>query len=277
MSHPSLALFLAVSLGAASAQSQSNTNIDGAKTAPPSASQTVADRSHSPAPPAPQAAKPELTIEMRGDIYMARKMYREAIETFRTGNPQDPVLLNKTGIAYHQLMQLDNARKSYEQALRQKKDYVEAMNNLGTVYYARKSYRRAISWYQRALKLAPNEVKSSSIYMNLGTALFARKKYEDAAKAYQTAMQLDPEVFERHGNFGVMLEERTVEERAKYHFFLAKLYAKDGRSELAIQYLRKSIEEGLKDKAKMLADPEFAGLKDIPEFQLLLTLEPRVL
>jgi tetratricopeptide (TPR) repeat protein len=174
-------------------------------------------------------------------------------------------------------MQLDNARKSYEQALRQKKDYVEAMNNLGTVYYARKSYRRAISWYQRALKLAPNEVKSSSIYMNLGTALFARKKYEDAAKAYQTAMQLDPEVFERHGNFGVMLEERTVEERAKYHFFLAKLYAKDGRSELAIQYLRKSIEEGLKDKAKMLADPEFAGLKDIPEFQLLLTLEPRVL
>ena len=208
---------------------------------------------------------------------MARKMYREAIDTFRSGNQQDPVLLNKTGIAYHQMMQLDNARKSYEQALRHKKDYVEAMNNLGTVYYARKSYRRAIGWYERALKLAPHEVKSSSIYMNLGTAYFARKKYEEATKAYQTAMQLDPEVFERHGNFGVMLEERTVEERAKYHFFLAKLYAKDGRGELAIQYLRKSIEEGLKDKAKMLAEPEFAALKELPEFKLLLTLEPRVL
>src|ERR1044071_6776990 len=261
MSYPSLVLFLAVAFGATSAQSQSNpvngTNravssspgpaeksrasqavVDGSR---PSAVPQAAESANTVIPPAPQPPKPELSLEMRGDIYMARKMYREAIDVFRSGNPQDPVLLNKTGIAYHQMMQLDNARKSYEQALRQKKDYVEAMNNLGTVYYAKKNYRRAIGWYQRALKLAPQEVKSSSIYMNLGTAYFARKKYEEATKAYQTAMQLDPEVFERHGNFGVMLEERTVEERAKYHFFLAKLYAKGGRADLAIQYLRKSI------------------------------------
>ena len=251
MQHTLCAVFVAVSLSAAGAQPV--------------------------VPPAPSSPKPELSPEMRGDIYMARKMYREAIDTFRSANRKDPVLLNKTGIAYHQMMQFDNARKSDEEALRYKKDYVEAMNNLGTVYYARKNFRRAISWYNRALTLAPNESKSASIYMNLGTAHFARKKYEDATQAYQTAMQLDPDVFERHGNFGVMLEERTVEERAKYHFYLAKLYAKGGRNELAIQYLRKSIEEGLRDKAKMLADPEFAALKELPEFKLLLTLEPRVL
>jgi len=85
--------------------------------------------------------------------------------------------------------------------------------------------------------------------MNLGTALFARKKYEDATVSYQTALKLDPEVFERHGNFGVLLEERSVEEKAKYHFYLAKLYAKDGRHELALQYLRKSLEEGFKELA----------------------------
>ena len=250
MQHVSLAVFIAVSFSAASAQ---------------------------PVVPSAAPSKPELTLEMRGDIYMARKMYREAIDTFRSANLKDPVLLNKTGIAYHQMMQLDNARKSYEQALKYKKDYVEAINNLGTVYYAKKNYRRAISWYNKALKLAPTESRSASIYMNLGTAHFARKKYKDAMEAYQTAMTLDPDVFERHGNFGVMLEERTVEERAKYHFYLARLYAKGGRHELAIQYLRKSIEEGLKDKAKMLADPEFAALKELPEFQVLLTLEPRVL
>ena len=99
--------------------------------------------------------KPVLTPETRGDIFMARKMYREAIETFREGLPKDPVLLNKIGIAYHQMMQLDNARKSYEQALKLKPNYVEAMNNLGTVYYAQKSFRRAISWYNKALKVAP--------------------------------------------------------------------------------------------------------------------------
>jgi tetratricopeptide (TPR) repeat protein len=253
------ALFLAAGFCSVFAQSPSNAIVDGSKT-------TV---------PPPQATKP-LTPEMRGDIFMARKMYREAIETFREGSAKDAILLNKTGIAYHQLMQLDNARKSYEQAIKMKPDYVEALNNLGTVYYAKKSPRRAISWYKRALKLAPEEPKSASIYMNLGTAYFARKNYDDATTAYQTAMRLDPEVFERHGNFGVMLEERSVEERGKFHFYLAKLYAKGGRNDLALQYLRKALEEGFRDK-KMAELPEFAAMKDLPEFQVLLTLEPRVL
>ena len=257
MQHASLAVSLAMILGASGLKAQANAIVEGPKPTP--------------------AAKPEISLEMRGDIFMARKMYREAIETFRSAPMPDAVLLNKTGIAYHQMMQLDNARKSYEASLKIRKDYVEAMNNLGTVYYAKKNYRRAISWYEKALKLAPQESRSASVYMNLGTAQFARKKYEAATQAYQTAMSIDPDVFERHGNFGVMLEERTVAERAKYHFYLAKLYAKGGRNELAIQYLRKSIEEGLKDKLKMLDQPEFAGLKETPEFKMLLTLEPRVL
>ena len=65
--------------------------------------------STAPKPALADAPKPQLSAEMRGDIFMARKMYREAIETFREGSPKDPVLLNKIGIAYHQMMQLDNA------------------------------------------------------------------------------------------------------------------------------------------------------------------------
>jgi len=207
---------------------------------------------------------------------MARKMYREALEAFREGSTKDPVLANKVGIAYHQMMQLDNALKSYQLALHLKPKYIEAMNNLGTVYYAKKNNRRAISWYQRALRLAPEETKSASIYMNLGTAYFARKRYDDATKTFQTALRLDPDVFERHGNFGVMLEERSVEDRAKFHFHLAKLYAQGGRSELALQYLRKALEEGFREK-KLGEEPEFASMKELPEFKQLLVLEPRVL
>ena len=224
-----------------------------------------------------QDAKPALSPETRGDIYMARKMYREAIEAFHEGSVKDPVLLNKTGIAYHQMQQLDQARKSYEAAIKVKPDYVEAINNVGTVYYAKKSYRRAMSWYARALKLAPNDAKSASIYMNLGTAQFARKQYDKATESYQTAMKLDPDVFEHHSSMGVMLEERSVEERAKYHFYLAKLYAKDGRNDLAIQYLRKSLEEGFKEKKKLQDEPDFAALRETPEFKELLAREQRVL
>src|SRR3974390_2500000 len=55
-----------------------------------------------------------VSLEMRGDIFMARKQYREAIETYAQGSPKDPVLRNKIGIAYHQMLDLDRARKYYE-------------------------------------------------------------------------------------------------------------------------------------------------------------------
>ena len=233
------------------------------------------------APGPVQADKPEelprVTPELRGDIFMAKKQYREAIEAFHEGSPKDPVLWNKTGIAYHQLAQLDNALKSYQQAVRLKKDYLEAINNIGTVYYAHKNYRRSITYYQRAIKLAPRAPRSASIYSNLGTALFARKQYKEAADAFQTAMGLDPDVFEHSSSYGVMLEERTVQERAKYHYYVAKMYAKNGRTELALQYLRKALEEGLKERKQLEKDPEFASLRDLQEFKDLLALEPRVL
>jgi tetratricopeptide (TPR) repeat protein len=214
-----------------------------------------------------------LTPEARGDIYMARKMYREAIDMFRSEPNKTAVLYNKIGIAYHQLQQLDAAKKSYEQALKVKKDYAEALNNIGTVYYAKKSYRRAIGYYRRALRIST----TASIYSNLGTAYFARKQYQKATDAYQEALTLDPQVFENKSTYGTLVEDRNIADRAKFHYYLAKMYAKTGRNELAIQYVRKALEEGFKDRDKFNQDPEFQALRDMPEFRELLTLEPRVL
>jgi tetratricopeptide (TPR) repeat protein len=223
---------------------------------------------------AAQAPNPPLSVETRGDIFMARKMYREAIDVFREDKSKNPVIFNKIGIAYHQMQQLDNARKSYELAIKLKPDYAEAINNLGTVYYAKKSFGRATRYYQRALKYAP---KSASIYSNLGTAYFARKKYKEAMETYQIALKLDPNVFENHGSYGVLLEERSVEERAKFHLHMAKLYAQASRNDLSLQYLRKALEEGFKDKKKIEEDPDFKAMRELPEFKELLALEPRVL
>lgn len=224
----------------------------------------------SPPPQPPVKVSPE----MRGDIFMARKMYREAAEAYLEGNRQDAILLNKTGIAYHQMLDLKTAKKYYERAIKANPKYAEALNNLGTIYYAGKSYRRAVSQYRKALRYSPD---SASIYSNLGTAYFARKDYKDASIAYEKALSLDPNVFDTHNTTGVLLQEHSVEERAKFHFYLAKTYAKMGDSEHALQYMRKCIEEGFKDRKKFTEEPEFAKIKDMPEFKELLALEPRVL
>jgi tetratricopeptide (TPR) repeat protein len=214
-----------------------------------------------------------LSVEERGDIMMARKMYREAIETFQSETNKTAVLYNKIGIAYHQLQQLDPARKNYEQAVKLKRDYAEALNNIGTVYYAKKSYRRAIGYYKRALRISD----SASIYSNLGTAYFGRKDYKLATDAYQEALNRDPDVFERKSNYGTLLQDRNVDERARFHYYLAKMYAKTGRNDLAMQYVRKCLEEGFKERKKLEEDPEFQALRETDEFKELLAAEPRVL
>lgn len=225
----------------------------------------------SPAAPAPQAEP--LAPEKRGDIYMARKMYREAIEQYQQC-PQSAVICNKIGIAYHQLTELNTAKTYYQRSVKLNSKYPEAVNNLGAIYYARKSYRRAVGQYRKALKLSPD---SASIYSNLGTAYFARKQYKEASEAYQKAVSLDPEVFEHKSSYGVLLQERSVEERATFHYYLAKTFAQAGMNDRALIYIRKALEEGFRERKKFLEEPEFAKLQKLPEFQQLMTLEPRVL
>src|SRR5271165_144943 len=219
----------------------------------------------------PRAA---LGPETLGDIAMARKNFRQAIVSYQEVQPPTAVLLNKTGIAYHQMLELDLAKKYYEKAAKVNPKYAEAVNNLGTVYYARKNYRRALSEYKRALQI---DATSASFYSNLGTAHFARKEYKEAGEAWQHALELDADVFEHRGTQGVILQERNVEERAKFHYYMAKLYVKRGDNDHALQYLRMALEEGLKDRKKLPDDPELAAIRDLPAFKELMALEPRVL
>lgn len=205
---------------------------------------------------------------------MARKMYREAIDAYRQGSPTSAGLANKIGIAYHQLMLLDPARKSYQRAVKLDPKFSEAINNLGTICYAEKSYRRAIGYYKRAIRYSS---PTASIYANMGAAYFGRKDYRHASEYYEEALRLDPEVFEHHSNFGTLMQEHTVEERATYHLYLAKMYAKNGRADRAMIYLRKAFEEGLKDRDKIAGMPEFAVLKTTPAFAQLILDNPKPL
>jgi tetratricopeptide (TPR) repeat protein len=217
---------------------------------------------------------PNLSAEQRGDILMARKMYREAVDVYREGPQDSAVIWNKLGIAYHQMMQVGVAQKCYEKAIKLNPKYSEAINNLGTIYYAKKSYRRAVGQYNKALKLTPN---SASVHSNLGTAQFARKRYKEAFESYQAALKLDPEVFEHRSSYGTLLQERTVTERARFHYYLAKTYATAGNTERAIQYIRMALEEGFKERDKLMEEPEFEKLRETAEFKELMALQPRVL
>src|SRR5690242_20552039 len=68
-------------------------------------------------PSRPEPPK-SLSAEQRADIMMARKMYREAIEKYKESPQDSAVIANKIGIAYHQLLDLDMAKKYYERSVK---------------------------------------------------------------------------------------------------------------------------------------------------------------
>ena len=223
----------------------------------------------------PQPAPPVKPLtEQRGDIFMARKMYREAIDTYSQGDQKSAVTWNKIGIAWHSMANLQMARKCYEKAIKLDRKYADAVNNVGAVYYADKKFTAAITRYKKAIELSP---QSASFWSNLGTAYYARGKYDLMMGSYTKAMELDPQIFEHKGGVGTELQERSVADRARYHFEMAKMYAKMGKTEQALLNLRRSLEEGFKEKEKIPKMVEFAGLLEIQEFKDLMALEQRVI
>ncbi len=131
------------------------------------------------------------------------------------------------------------------------------------VYYEEKRYGPAIKQYDKAIAL---EDSSASVYSNLGAAYFAKRQFEPAITAYQKAMQLDPDVLQRTSRGGVQAQLPSPEDRARYDFTVAKLYAKMGFSDQSLEYLRKAMEEGYKDFNNVYKDVEFAELRKDKRF-----------
>src|SRR5262250_424810 len=253
----------------------------------PSVSQTTEDprrESFAPTMQAPSqvsaaAAAPverKLTAEETGDLYMARKQYREAAETYKQLTEQDrrnPVYFNKLGIAYHQQTALSLALKNYEHAAKVDPHYADALNNMGTVWYQRKKYGKAIKAYEKAIKIRDD---MAVLYSNLGYAYFADKKYEESIAAFRIALSKDPQFFEHNSSrTGSVLQDRSVSDRGRFYFLLAKSFAQAGNLERCILYLRKAKDEGYASfAADLKKDQTFTAVLKDPAVQELLAPKP---
>ena len=246
----------------------------------PSAGQTTDDTAGSlnyvapiqaPAQVSAQSAGPrQLTPEELADILMARKEYREAAFSYKKladQNPTNPVYWNKLGIALHQQSELSGALKFYQQAVKVNPKYADAQNNIGTIWYQRKKYGKAVRAYERAIKLRSD---MAVLYSNLGYAYFGEKKYEESIASFRHAMALDPQLFEHSSHGGSLLQDRSVSDRGRFYFLLAKSFAEAGNFERSLVYLRKAKEEGFASMNDVKTDPSFSAVLKLPETQELL-------
>ena len=219
--------------------------------------------------------RPELTTEQLADLYMIRKDYREAAETYKRltrENPRNAVYLNKLGIALHQQTALSMAMKCYEQAWKVDPTYADAQNNIGTIWYQRKKYGKAIKSYKKAIGIRQD---MAVLYSNLGYAYFGDKQYDKSLESFRTALTLDPQFFEHNGSrTGSLLQDRSVTDRGRFYFMLAKSFAQSGNLERCIIYLRKAKDDGYAELNAVRTDPAFATMLKNPEIQEILAPKP---
>jgi tetratricopeptide (TPR) repeat protein len=242
----------------------------------PIAPRIAQSQPQSPAESSVIVVRPELTDEQLGDLYMVRKDYRNAAMLYKKlsdKDPRNPVYLNKLGISLHQQAALSMALKYYERAWKADPLYADAQNNIGTIWYQRKRYGKAIRAYQKAISIR-NDM--AVLYSNLAYAYFGDKKYEQAISSFRQALSLDPQLFEHNSSrSGSLLQDRSVGDRGRFYYLLAKSYAEAGNLERCVIYLRKAKDEGYKELAQAKTDPSFAAFLQDPAIQEVLAPKPR--
>jgi tetratricopeptide (TPR) repeat protein len=224
--------------------------------------------------------------EMSGDIFMARKMYNKAIESYQdvlldrgislkeqerrpsffqrlfgafggSNLPQDhenAVLFDKIGIAYQQLDNIGQAQTFYMRSSESDKHFASPLNNLGTIEFGRKNYKNAVKWYAKAIKVDP---AGASTFSNMGYAYLAWNRSQDAIVAFRQAVLLDPGIFENRGDLGAVVESNGGANPGLYYYTLAKTFAMLGNAEQCAHFLQMSRDEGYKKYTDALKDPAF--------------------
>src|ERR1700676_859648 len=224
------------------------------------------------APPTASASVEEL--EKRGDELRVEKNYLDALDYYRAAlakNRNNARIYNKAGIAELLMQRFSEAGKDFERAIHYDHQFADAVNNLGVIDYEAKKYGKAVKQYTKALQLQPD---SASFYSNMGAAFFGKKEFEKASEAYTKAMQIDPTILERTSHNGISAQLPSPEDRARYDYVIAKLWAKAGDRDRSLQYLRRAMEEGYKGINDVYKDPEFTGLRSDARFTELMASRP---
>lgn len=193
--------------------------------------------------PDPATASPK-ALEMQADLLRVRRFPEDALQFYNYAIQRGGVtagLLNKIGLVQLELRNMVLAQGCFRQAVKLDRRNAEGWNNLAAIEYLQRQYAAAVSDYKKAVKL---EKTVAVFHANLGTAFFELKNYKGARKEAAEALQLDPLVYQHSTGAGIAAHILSVEDRARFQFEMAKLYAAKGQEDEMLHALAVACENG---------------------------------
>ena len=114
----------------------------------------------------------------------------ETIEALSKDFPNNPLLLNISGVCYAGLSLMDDAVKSYEKAVAIKPDYADAHFNLGNILRDLGELDGAIKSFVKTIEIMPEYDEAQ---YNLGVTLQELGQLDEAIEQYEKALSINPE------------------------------------------------------------------------------------
>ena len=123
--------------------------------------------------------------------------------------------LNNLGYALTRSGRLPEAIEHLEQAVRIEPDYAQAHNNLGVAFVQVGRLPEAIVQFEQALRVEPDFAEAHS---NLGNTLAHVGRLPEAIAQYEQALRIEPDHAEVHYNLGLALEQVGRIQEAIAHY-----------------------------------------------------------
>lgn len=161
-------------------------------------------------PPVRSMAKVE-SLKTMGDVHLREGRFRTAMQNYTEAealDPSDAELKFRIALVYADYFQrLEDAVRYYQEAIRLKKDYSEAYNNLGTVYMRQKRWDDAIAMFQKALENLYYATPEMAYY-NLARAYEEKGDEAKAVEYYETAIELKKQYLDPYGRLGLLYQRQ---------------------------------------------------------------------
>jgi tetratricopeptide (TPR) repeat protein len=117
------------------------------------------------------------------------------------GNPK---LMNKLGVLYARYGLFNNAESEFNRAIQRDETFIFPIMNLGNLYFIQKDPERALSYYERAYGLAP---ENPLVLLAITRAYHELENYYMVRKTYKQLQERNPQLAEKYAYLGLKGEE----------------------------------------------------------------------
>jgi tetratricopeptide (TPR) repeat protein len=150
-----------------------------------------------------------ISILFAGKTFQQTKIWNDSLTLWNYVIKQEPALpvaYNNRGYCNQLNGDLTHALADYQKAVELSPEYVNALNNLGSIYFAQKNYKQALELINRSLQIDPRHATS---YYNKGALFEEIKQYDFAFIAYSEAIEYDPDLISAYQGRVNMLLRRN--------------------------------------------------------------------